>query len=78
MRSLIMAAAADISCFTAGVSAEPLIVIPNPMVQQADFYCGPQCQKHRDLEHQRVERHEQWRESRHYPPRNSTAYYRGY
>ena len=54
MRSLIMAAAADISCFTAGVSAEPLIVIPNPMVQQADFYCGPQCQKHRDVEHQRV------------------------
>ena len=80
MRTLIMlAAAGGISCsLTAGVSAQ-LLTMPRdePMMQQADYYCGPECQRHRAWEaRKRAERHQEWRESHQYP--NYNQYYRGY
>lgn len=82
MRTLIMlATAGGISCMTVGVSAQPLTVPQaEPMMQQADYYCGPECQRHRAWEaHKRAERHEEWRESHQYPTRYyNNQYYRGY
>jgi hypothetical protein len=81
MRALIMlAAAGGISCLTAGVSAAPLTAPRNAMVQKTDWYCGPNCQRHRYWENRRAERREEWRESRSYPHRYyyGNQYYRGY
>jgi hypothetical protein len=82
MRTLItLAAVGGISCFAAGASAQPLSVPRDePIMQQADWYCGPECQRHRYWEQRRAARREQWRESRQYPYRysNNGYYSRGY
>jgi hypothetical protein len=81
MRTLFMlAAAGGISCLTAGASAAPLTAPRNAMVQKTDWYCGPNCQRHRYWEQRRAERREEWRESRSYPHRYyyGNQYYRGY
>ena len=80
MRTLIaLAAAGGLSCLTAGgVSAAPL-TLPHDGVQKADWYCGPECQRHRYWQERRAERRrEEWRESRQYPYRYNQYYYRGY
>jgi hypothetical protein len=76
MRTLIMlAAVGGISCFAAGASAQPFTTpTAEPMMQQADYYCGPECQRHRAWEAQKhAQRHQEWRESHQY-----NQYYRGY
>ena len=81
MRNLIMLATiGGVTFLTAGASAAPIPVqLREPIMQQADWYCGPECQRHRALERMRVERREQWRESRQYPYRSyNNQYYRGY
>jgi len=83
MRSLItLAAVGSISCLTAGVSsAAPITVPSNAMVQKADWYCGPECQRHRYWQERRAERRrDEWRESRSYPYHYNygNPYYRGY
>jgi hypothetical protein len=44
-------------------NAMPSVTVQQPAaaVQQADWYCGPNCQRHRYWEHRRWER-ERWRE----------------
>jgi hypothetical protein len=79
MRTLIMmAAVGGLSCLTS-VSAQPLTTPHNAMVQKADWYCGPECQRHRYWEQRRAQRREEWRESHRYPYRYyNNQYYRGY
>jgi hypothetical protein len=80
MRTMILAGAAAMS-FVAGASAAPLTAPQaEPMMQQADWYCGPQCQQHRVSRQGRVEHRQGWRESHQYPYRYNytNQYYRGY
>lgn len=78
MRTMMiaLATAGGISGFSAAASAQPLTVPSNePIMQQADYYCGPECQRHRYWQQRRAERHQEWRESHAYRYNN---YYRGY
>lgn len=78
-RVLTVAAVSSISFLMAGgVSAAPLSVPSDTIVQKSDYYCGPECQRHRYWEHRRAERREEWRESRHHPYHTYSPYYRGY
>ena len=82
MRTLMMlTVAGGLSCVPLlGVSAaEPFTTPREPIMQQADWYCGPECQRHRYWEHRRAERHREWQESHQYPYRSyNNTYYRGY
>lgn len=56
----ILALAAIGGLALAGVaSAAPLNIPSQPSVQQADWYCGPECQRHRYWQHRRWERQQQ-------------------
>ena len=76
MRTLIMLAAAggSIVCTASGsISSRAILATTpqaEPMMQKADWYCGPECQRHRYWEHRRAERHREWQESHQYPYRS--------
>lgn len=69
---IVLAAISGAACFTGSASAAPLNVPTNPSVQQADWYCGPECQRHRYWEHRRWDQN-QWRHS-YTPPRYHNGY----
>lgn len=81
MRSILYALA--LTSMAGAASATPSMVhrtTPPTMVQQADWYCGPHCQRHHYYQQQRWE-HERWRESHwrynhRYPYYGYNNYYR--
>jgi hypothetical protein len=61
MRTTLIAALVGAATCAGAASAQPLRPTET-LVQRADWYCGPECQRHRYWEHRRWER-ERWQES---------------